>query len=236
MDRDSWLTGRQLGMLHLKSGSGAEAEIREIRLSGLSLPARWLVRGDEFFLELLSDVSLQDSLLGTQSAGASVAVFLDTGIHTFEARLKKQADPRLFKAAMVRDVGVMQQRKWVRVPIELAVVYKTQGDQPVEARGLARDLSCGGMKLIAEGQLEVGCGLSVKFVDEPWASLGELESRVVWKSNNDDRACYGIAFETIPQAKMNLMIELLAQEARRQRALKRTHSGGSANSSETRSP
>ncbi|HHY34838.1 MAG TPA: PilZ domain-containing protein [Firmicutes bacterium] len=233
MSRESRLTGKQLAMLHLKNSSGAEAEIREIRLSGLSLPARWLVRGDEFFLELLSDVFSQDSLLGTQGAGASVAVFLDTGIHTFEARLKRQADPHLLKVTMVRDVEVMQKRKWVRVPIELAVVYKTQGEQAAEAQGLARDVSCGGMKLIAEGRLEVGCGLGVKFRDEPWASLGELEGRVVWAGNYDDRACYGIVFERVPRAKITLLIELLCREARRQRDLRRTSSAGSGNSSET---
>lgn len=233
MDHESRLTGRQLAMLHLKNNSGAEAEIREIRLSGLSVPARWLVRGDEFFLELLSGVSSQDSLLGTQIADASVAVFLDTGIHTFEARLKRQADPRLFKVTVVKDVGVMQKRKWVRVPIELAVVYKIQAEQAAEAQGLARDVSCGGMKLIAEDQLKVGCGLGVKFRDEPWASLGELEGRVVWAGNCDDKACYGIAFERIPRAKINLLIELLAREARKQRDLRRTSSAGSGNSSET---
>ncbi|MBE3519699.1 MAG: PilZ domain-containing protein [Firmicutes bacterium] len=232
MDRESTLTGRQLAVLHLKNSSGADAEIREIHLTGLSLPARWLVRGEEFFLELLSEVPAQDSLLGAQSAGASVAVFLDNGIYTFEARLKSQAGPRLFKVSMVKDVGVTQKRKWVRVPVQLAVVYKKQGEQAAETEGFARDVSCGGMRLVTDGQLPAGSGLSLKFKDEPWASLGELEGRVLWTGNYNDRPCYGIAFERIPRPKMHQLIDLLTREVRRQRDLRRTGGAGSVNSSE----
>lgn len=201
-------------MLHLKTGSGAAAEIR---LGDLSLTATWLVKNDEFFVELPPDGCSHDDVLHGMTVRATVAVFLSTGIHTFKAILRRQAQPRLFKVTVVGDVGVTHRRKWVRVPVKLAVSYRLLGEQAVEGRGFATDVSCGGMKLVTEGQLHGGCTLSVAFLEDPWASLGELEAKVVWKRALESGTCYGVAFERLPLAKRDLLTELIAREARRLR-------------------
>ncbi|MGB9866690.1 MAG: hypothetical protein ACPLPR_02115 [Bacillota bacterium] len=82
---------------------------------------------------------------------ASVAVLLHTGIHTFDARLKKQDGAGLFKVTMVRDVRVTQRRKCVRVQVQLPVVYRTTtGEAGMGTKELAEVLSWGGMRLVSE--------------------------------------------------------------------------------------
>jgi hypothetical protein len=224
---------QQLYQLHLLAGSGAPVEVLE---GDKVKRGKWLVSKDDFLVELPDDDAGPGEDAGAtagQAAGArrvgsdavraEVRVFLDTGIHTFTALLKrvKGGQRRVVRLGPVR---VLQKRKAVRVPVggELTYRWVAEGENK-QGRGRVRDLCPGGVGFAADAELAVGDQVDIAFEQAPWAELGPLEGTVVWKQAQGDCWSYGVAFHDTREEQTRRIVHLLADHLAKRKAKQQEH-------------
>lgn len=111
----------------------------------------------------------------------------ESGVYMFTSRVlaRKQETVPLYRIGYPTEVKRIQQRRFVRLPIMLDVIYapvpEKPAQQPVWVKGRTADLSGGGLRLRVRELLPVGTLLTLKFY-LPWEKKPvelTLEGRVV---------------------------------------------------------
>ncbi len=111
----------------------------------------------------------------------------ESGVYVFASRVlaRKHETVPLYLIACPAEVKRIQQRRFVRLPILLDVLYapipEKPDEQPAWAKGRTADLSGGGMRLRVMAPLPVGTRLLLKFY-LPWEKKPvemTLQGRVV---------------------------------------------------------
>ncbi|MBC7104429.1 MAG: PilZ domain-containing protein [Firmicutes bacterium] len=156
--------------------------LRELTISQKLYVAR--VGEEEWFVSSLQDLN-EDGLYIAMpylrggalvlSPGEEVQVRFvrESGVYLFVTRVLGRRDESvpLYLIAYPAEVQRIQQRRFVRLPILLEVLYAPAsdkpGEQPVWARGRTADLSGGGMRLRVSEPLPAGTPLLLKFY-LPW--------------------------------------------------------------------
>lgn len=220
---------QQLYLLHLKAGSGASVRVR---VGEKVSEGTWVVSENDFFIRLAHDEVEQTPSSASQQkgtgeprmpdpgqCGSRVEVFLNTGIHSFQALMKPSKDG-LWKVVVLGPIEVTHHRRSVRVPLNAGVVFRLLKEGCSDRQGKAVDIGYGGLGFTvpADADLKEGDQIELEFTDGPWAKLKRLTGTVMWNCARDGNRACGVAFRDMSEEQKRLMVHLVATELRKQKA------------------